>query len=135
MERLKGYKKIKHSGGSLITCELYNPATKDLKRVIVDDMEYQYGDGLINRDYPMEVLEAIRSMPIDDNTLYQYNIDQGIPCVGAKIEVVKGRKYPKGQQGKIINMYDYKDCYGRYVTTYCITDNGMKITTNNIKVI
>ena len=62
MERLKGYKKIKHSGGSLITCELYNPATKDLKRIVVDDMEYQYGDGLINRDYPMEVLEAIRSM-------------------------------------------------------------------------
>ena len=135
MKKLKDFYKIGSNGGSLQTSIFYNPLTKEVKRIITDDLEYQYGDGLINRDFDIEELKKISSMPIHQETLRQYNIDNNIAFVGAKIEVIKGRKYKKGSQGVINKVYDYKDRYGRFVAVYCITDNGMKINTENITVI
>ena len=135
MKQLEGFYKIASIGGSLQTSVFYNPVTKEVKRIITDDLEYQYGDGLINRDFTLTELEIIHDMPINQDTLKQYNIDNNIPFVGAKIEVIKGRKYQKGSQGIINKLYDYKDKYGRFVAVYCITDNGMKINTDNITMV
>lgn len=132
MKQLEGFYKIASSGGSLVSSTFYNPITKETKRIITDDLEYQYGDGLISRDFTLTELETIHDMSINKDVLKQYNIDNSIPFIGAKIEVVKGRKYTKGSQGVIDKLYDYKDKYGRFVAVYCITDNGMKINTDNV---
>jgi len=70
----KDYKKIMHTAdGSLCTVRLYNPETKKVVDFIVDDYEYPYGDGLINRDYDLQTLEYIRyNMPIDSEALKHY---------------------------------------------------------------
>lgn len=104
---LEGYKKIKENRGNLVTVFMYNPETKDLKSIIVEDYEYQYGDGFMAQYvdiYGLEFLEKIRFMPIDKKALYQYNVDHDIIQVGSAIEVVKGRKYAKGTQDIITNI-------------------------------
>ena len=69
----KDYKKIMHTAGSLIKCILYNPNTKKVVSFVVDDYEYTYGEGLINRDYDLETLEYIRyNMQIDSEALKHY---------------------------------------------------------------
>lgn len=133
---LKTYKKIGHEvNGGLVTCIFYDTATKDIKKIIVDDLEYNYGDGYINSNYTTDQLEMFRSMSIDGEALRQYKIDNNILFVGAEIEVIKGRKYKKGERGIITKIYDYNDCYGRFVATYCLTDNNMKINLNNVKMV
>ena len=70
----KDYKKIMHTaGGSLVSCTLYNLETEKVVDFIVDDYDYPYGDGLINRDYDLQTLEYIRyNMPIDSEALKHY---------------------------------------------------------------
>lgn len=135
MKQLEGFFKINSRGGSLVSSTFYNPATKEIKRIITDDLEYQYGDGLISRDFSLSDLEIIHDMDINQEVLKQYNTDNNIPFIGAKIEVIKGRKYAKGSQGIINTLYDYKDKYNRFIAVYCITDNGMKINTGNVSII
>ena len=136
IKNLEGFKKINHSvDGGLVTCTMYNIDTKEIKRIVVDDLEYQYGNGLISHEYTIKELEYISDLRIDEETLKQWKKDNKILYVGCKVEVIKGRKYPKGTQGIITKIYDYKDCYGRYVAEYCLTDNGMKINTANVVMI
>ena len=118
MKQLEGLYKIGSNRGSLVASIFYNPTTKEVKRIITDDLEYQYGDGLINHDFTLTELEIIHDMDINKDALKQYNIDNNIPFVGAKIEVIKGRKYTKGTKGIINKVYDYKDRYGRFVAVY-----------------
>lgn len=136
MERLEGFVKIAQENGTLVRCDLYNPITKEKISVVVDDHEYPYMEGpCVSRQYPHEVLEKIREMPVDVDMLKQYKFDAGLVVVGATIEVVKGRKYSKGDRGVVTKVYDYKDRYGRWVAEYCLTSNGMKINTANVRLV
>ena len=131
--KLNGFRKIDENYSySLKSINLYNPDTKESKHIIVDDTEYQYGDGNINRDFTLDELELLRTMDIDEEALKQYNKDNNIIDIGSIIEVVKGRKYTKGTTGAVVKIVKYKDKYGRYVTDYIFTDNGMKIDYRNV---
>ena len=131
--KLNGFRKIDENYSySLKSINLYNPDTKESKHIIVDDTEYQYGDGNINKDFTLDELELLRTMDIDEEALKQYNKDNNIIDIGSIIEVVKGRKYTKGTTGAVVKIVKYKDKYGRYVTDYIFTDNGMKIDYRNI---
>ena len=131
--KLNGFKKIAEDYSySLKTVYLYDPETKESKHIIVDDTEYQYGDGNINKDFTLDELELLRTMDIDEEALKQYNKDNNIIDIGSIIEVVKGRKYTKGTTGAVVKIVKYKDKYGRYVTDYIFTDNGMKIDCRNV---
>lgn len=131
--KLNGFRKINEDYSySLKTVDLYNPETKESKHIIVDDTEYQYGNGNINRDFTLDELELLRIMDIDEEALKQYNKDNNIIDIGSIIEVVKGRKYTKGTTGIVIKIVKYKDKYGRYVTDYIFTDNEMKIDCRNV---
>lgn len=131
--KLNGFRKINEDYSySLKSIDLYNPDTKESKHIIVDDTEYQYGDGNINRDFTLEELELLRTMDIDEEALKQYNKDNNIIDIGSIIEVVKGRKYTKGTTGTVIKIVKYRDRYGRYITDYLYTDNGMKIDYRNV---
>ena len=136
MYKLQDYKKVYHTvGGGLIIVGLYNVDTKDLKKIIVDDLEYHHGGGMIDSNYTIEELKLIANLSIDENALYQYNYDNGVICTGMTIEVVKGRKYKKGTKGTVIKRYPYYDKYGRWVADYILTDNGLRINVNNVKIV
>jgi len=135
MERLHGFHKVKHEGGILITCIFYNPKTKQEIRITVDDREYPYGESPLLSHAYSEILEEVRRMPINDRVRRQRLFDNGHVVEGATIEVVKGRKYQKGDRGVVTKVYDHKDTYGRWVAEYCLTDNGMKINTANVNVV
>ena len=135
----KDYKKIMHTGGSLIKCTLYNPGTKKVVDFTVDDYEYDYGDGLINRDYDLQTLEYIRyNMQIDSDALkhYKKHVLKEI-TEGSKVEVVKGKKYPIGLQGTVKKLYRYivPNTYNKVQVQYAILETGEKINTKNIKLI
>ena len=67
--KLNGFRKIgKDYSYSLKTVYLYNPETKESKHITVDDTDYPYGDGNINRDFTLEELELLRTMDIDGVT-------------------------------------------------------------------
>lgn len=134
----KDYKKIMHTGGSLIRCTLYNPNTKKVVDFIVDDFEYSYGDGLINRDYDLQTLEYIRHMQIDQEALKHYKIHVLKEITeGAKVEVIKGKKYPIGLQGTVKKLYTYivPNTCGKVQVQYAILETGEKINVKNLKLI
>ena len=135
----KDYKKIMHTGGSLIRCTLYNPNTKKVVDFIVDDFEYSYGDGLISHDYDLQTLEYIRyNMPIDQEALKHYKIHVLKEITeGAKVEVIKGKKYPIGLQGTVKELYTYivPNTYSKVQVQYAILETGEKINVKNLKLI
>lgn len=126
-----------HTSDSLIKCTLYNPNTKQVVNFIVDDNEYTYGDGLINRDYDLETLEYIRyHMKIDLEALkhYQKHVLQEI-TEGSRVEVIKGKKYPIGLQGTVKKIYTYIVPHTHKEVQYAILESGEKINVKNLKVI
>lgn len=139
----KDYKKIMHTAdGSLIKCTLYNPDTKKVVNFIVDDYEYAYGDGLINRDYDLQTLEYIRQLQIDSEALKHYKkhvlkVAQDEIEIGSKVEVIKGKKYPIGLQGTVKKLYTYivPNTYGKVQVEYVILETGEKINVKNLKLI
>ncbi len=135
----KGYKKIVHTAGSLIKCILYNPKTKKVVSFVVDDYEYTYGEGLINRDYDLETLEYIRyNMQIDSEALKHYEKHVlKVITEGSRVEVIKGKKYPIGLQGTVKKLYTYivPNTYNKVKVQYAILDTGEKINVKNIKLI
>ena len=134
----KDYKKIMHTGGSLVRCTLYNPETKKVVSFTVDDYEYDYGDGLINRDYDLQTLEYIRHMQIDPEALKHYKIHVLKEITeGAQVEVVRGKKYPIGLKGTVKEFYTYivPNSYGKVQVRYAILVSGEKINVKNLKLI
>lgn len=139
---LNGFVKVNdYQDGSFKKVELWNPATKEFKRVIVDDMEYQYGEGpFVAREY----IGADRWARFDGSKEIEkaYNewhyaecLKRGEIIEGMTIEVFKGRKYPKGTTGEVKSIYEVHDCYGRWVADYILTTDGKRIPKQNCKAI
>lgn len=138
LSEYKDYKKIVHTGGSLVRCTLYNPLTKEVANFIVDDYEYQYGDGLINQEFDLETLEHIRYMQIDPEALkhYRHHVLKEID-VGSEVEVIKGRKYPIGLRGTVKKLYEYvvPNTYNKVKVQYAVLDTGERINVKNLKLL
>jgi len=138
LDMYSDYKKIVHTGGSLVRCTLYNPNTQKTIDFIVDDYEYQYGDGLINQEFDLETLEHIRRMQIDPEALkhYRYHVLKEID-VGSVVEVVRGRKYPIGLRGTVKKLYEHvvPNTYNKVKVQYAVLDTGERINVKNLKVL
>ena len=138
LKEYSDYKKIVHTGGSLVRCTLYNPLTKEVANFIVDDYEYQYGDGLINQEFDLETLEHIRHMQVDPEALkhYRHHVLKEID-VGSEVEVIKGRKYPIGLRGTVKKLYEYvvPNTYNKVKVQYAVLDTGERINVKNLKLL
>ena len=136
---LEGYKKIEHDGGTIVTVKLWNSNTKTIITIKVDDLEYEYHYFMACAPYKADVLEKLRYMPIDEAALLNFKKYNGLPYVGGKFVVTKGRKYPKGTIGTIDKLYDYTDNYGRWLALYALatgsSGGAIKINTANIKML
>lgn len=77
---LEGYSKVgSNYGGGFKNVLFFNPETEDIKSIIVDDTEYQYGDGMIDRNYTLKELEEMDSMPINEEVQEKYFIVKKYP--------------------------------------------------------
>lgn len=135
LEKLKGYSKIKVSGGSLSAHYFYNANTKHFISIITDDQEYGYRGGLTSQEFTWEELDLIEKIEIDQEVLKIYNFDQNIIAEGQLVEVVKGRKMPIGYKGIIKKIYPYKDKYGRVQSYTAYFGDGNKTNIDNLKII
>lgn len=54
---------------------------------------------------------------------------------GDIIEVVKGRKFPKGQRFVFRKRYEFKDIYGRTQAFYCYTEDHQKVNSDNVIIV
>lgn len=129
---LAGFHKIGTDAGlSLVKVRLWNPATQELREVVVDDCEYAYPDGPFMsaavKAYGLRVLESLRRAPVDMAALRDFNVCHDVVFEGAEVEVVRGRKVARGTTGTVARIRDIHDRYGRCVATYAdidTTDGG-----------
>tara|TARA_B100002049_G_C16084874_1_gene378894 strand:+ start:8048 stop:8563 length:516 start_codon:yes stop_codon:yes gene_type:complete len=54
---------------------------------------------------------------------------------GDIVQVVKGRKYPKGLEFTVTGRSEYKDKFGRIQTQYLLGEDGIKVSVANCKVL
>lgn len=121
-----GFKKVSQSGSTFVTAGFFNPETKEFYTHCVRD--YDYADGSRDDD------EAYY-MPIDEDALREWKRFNGIIQIGDTVEVVKGRKVPIGTIGNVVNIYDWKDNYGRVQARYVVLSDGQKTSIDNCKIV
>lgn len=114
--------KVNQEGGTYITATLFNPVTKQHKTMCVRD--YDYADCRNDND-------EVYNMPIDKEAVREWRRYRGVISIGDTVKVVKGRKVAKGTVAKVIDMYDWKDKYGRVQTKYVVLDTGEKTSVMN----
>lgn len=117
----KGFFKVYEGGSSYITVIYYKPTSKCYCSFVARDYDYS-GE----RDN-----DSLYFAPICESVRIEYLHELGIICEGDKIQVVKGRKVPKGTIATVKKIYPYKDKYGRIQAYYAYLDNGMKTNIDN----
>ena len=120
------YSKISHEGSSFITGYFYNPITKEGKRLVLRD--YDYDD--CSRDN-----DELYYMPINEEVRRIYLHDNGIILKDDTVKVVKGRKVPIGTIAKVVSLTEYKDRYGRVQCIYANLDNGQRTNVDNCELL
>lgn len=138
-EALKGFAKVDtRVAGGFVKVILFNRTTGATMEITVDDLEYQKD---IQYYYAEQVgcsiqeLEQLRYMPCNTEAQKAYQHHLGIIHIGDTVEVFKGRKVAKGTVSKVVNIYDYKDQYGRTQTTYVVLEDGQKTNINNCRLV
>lgn len=121
-----GFFKVNQTGGSYVVALFFNPTTKETYTKRVRDYDY---DDCRNDD------DELYCMPIDEAVAEIYRKHIGIVAVGDTVEVIKGRKIPHGTIGKVVRVYDWKDCYGRVQSTYAVFEDGSKTSVYNCRII
>ena len=116
--------KVAQEGGTFVVAYLFNPVTKETDSRCVRD--YDYSD--CSRDD-----DELYYMPIDENVRKMYLHFHGVILEGDTVEVVKGRKIPRGTIAKVVKIYDWRDSYGRVQTTYAVFEDGRKTNIENCK--
>ena len=121
---------------SLVHVAMWNPETKELRRIVVEDYEYAYPDGPFMagsvREYGLDTIERIHDAPVDKDALRDFNIHNNIVFVRAIVKVAKGRKVPIGTTGTVTRIRQIHDRYGRRVSTYADfeAEDGTRHSTN-----
>lgn len=120
------YYKVSHEGSTFVTGYFYNPITKESKRLVLRD--YDYDD--CNRDndelYYMPINEEVRKIWLHDN---------GVIQIGDTVKVVKGRKIAIGTIAKVVSFSEWKDRYGKAQCTYVNLDNGQRTNVCNCELL
>ena len=118
--------KVEQSGGSYVTATLFNPVTLEEKGILVRD--YDYADGSRDND-------EWYCTPIDQAAQRLWKHHHGFILEGDLVEVVKGRKLPKGLRGRVEAIKPIYDRYGRWVADYIYLEDGNRTNYNNCKLL
>ena len=118
--------KVSHNGGTYVTGLFFNPVTRETRLERLRD--YDYDDCRNDND-------ELYYMPINEEAARLYRRHIGLVEAGDLVEVVKGRKMPIGYVGRVVRVYDWKDCYGRVQATYAVFEDGQKTSVWNCKIL
>lgn len=120
------YYKVSHEGSTFVTGYFYNPITKESKRLVLRD--YDYDDGSRDNDelYYMPINEEARKIWLHDN---------GVIQIGDTVKVVKGRKIEIGTIAKVVSFSEWKDRYGKAQCTFVHLDNGQRTNVCNCELL
>ena len=77
----------------------------------------------------------MRFLQVNESVCYIWKHEKGIPQVGDVIEVIKGRKIPKGTQAKILQVKPIYDKYHRWIADYVYLSLGQSTKITNVKLI
>ena len=121
--------KVGQSGSSFVTATLFNPITKEEKRVKVYDGDYY------DQEYAGCDIEAYH-MPFNKEARIEYLHYNGYAFVGDFVKIVSGRKM-LGEIKKIVREWVYtQPCsYGRDwgKTYYFVFEDGTKVQQKHCK--
>lgn len=124
MDNYNGFYKVSVDGFSLTNAIFFNPTTQESFSKIIWDID---NDRLLEDD----TIQFLRNMPINENVRKQWLRHIGVISVGDTIKVIKGRKVKIGTISKVVNIYPWRDKYGRTQTTYVVLETGEKTNINN----
>ena len=94
MNNYKGFYKVYVNGGGVEVCTFFNPETKEEFSKITWDIE----DDRLLWD---EEIQILRFLPIDEAAVIAWKHHNNQFVVGDNVEVVRGRKVPKGTMLKV----------------------------------
>ena len=89
MNNYKGFFKVNENNGGVNVCTFFNPETKEEFSKIVCDID---NDRLLEDDE----IQILRYLTIDNDAVIAWKHFNNAFVVGDNIEVIKGRKIPKG---------------------------------------
>lgn len=118
--------KVSHNGGTYVTGLFVNPITWETKLECLRD--YDYSD--CSRDN-----DELYYMPIDEEVARLWRRHCGIVGVGDTVEVIKGRKMPIGYIGKVADLRDWRDQFGRVQATYAVFEDGKRTNVDNCRIL
>lgn len=94
MNNYKGFFKVNENNGGVNVCTFFNPETKEEFSKIVWDID---NDRLLEDDE----IQILRFLPLDEAAIIAWKHFHNRFVVGDNVEVVKGRKVPKGAVLKV----------------------------------
>ena len=117
--------KVSTTGGGYNVATLYNPITHEQKTACILDNDYDEHD----RRYP-------NGYELFAETVYReaeeaWQAHNGIIVEGCTVEVVKGRKIPKGYTGIVQKISPWRDYYGRVKAIYIYFVDGKRTSIDN----
>ena len=89
MNNYKGFFKVNENNGGVNVCTFFNPETKEEFSKIVWDID---NDRLLEDDE----IQILRYLTIDNDAVIAWKHFNNAFVVGDNVEVIKGRKVPKG---------------------------------------
>lgn len=95
MDSYNGFYKVGVNGGGVEVCTFFNPETKESFSKIVWDID---NDHLLFDDE----IQILRFLPVNEKAVIAWKHYNKMFVVGDNVEVVKGRKIPKGT---ILNVF------------------------------
>ena len=116
------FRKVGQTGVSYVVATFVDTDTWETKSLCVRD--YDYSDCSRDKD-------DLYYMPIDEKAAELWRKHCGVIAKGDTVKVVKGRKVAHGTIGTVVNVYDWKDRYGRVQATYAVLEDGQKTNVNN----
>lgn len=97
MDNYKGFYKVGVNGGGVEVGTFFNPETKEYFSKITWDIE---NDRLLED----EEIQVLRFLPINEEAVIAWKHFKGDFVVGDMVEVIKGRKIPKGTKLEVFWM-------------------------------
>lgn len=119
-------------GGGLKEAVFLNPITLDVKKIVVDDMENEYGTGFIENRITLDELQSIEKWVVKESANRFYKkVILGIVESGDLAKIIKGRTHEIGSIHKIQSLRNIKCGYKK--VEYAYFEDGTKISTFNIE--
>lgn len=121
---MSNWYKIEQFGSTTVVAIFFNVVTKEERLLIVKDI---FSDN--------ERLKKYYEMPISEEAVIEWKHSKGVLLQGDVVEVVRGRKVPKGIRCTITDTYPIYNKYDKQIGTYVVLDNYWHTNIKNVQLV